>query len=239
MFITLSICAFFIGRNYQQMVDMNNQQQSGFSLNQKAVIPTPSVSIIPLPTTDPAITANWKTYTYSLFSIKVPADWHDTSTHNDFAQLVNYDVSTAPGRDFSPNLDKGKLKVEIYTTNTNQNIAAYLSSQGASSNQIPITVSGQPAIWVNSPTHTYVIYVKHPSQQSIINIAFFLDFDNYRDLAKQILSTFTFTNQKQTPITPTCMPRPACLDATPRCLIAEPPQGCCTNYIQKDNLIQH
>jgi hypothetical protein len=40
----------------------------------------------------------------------------------------------------------------------------------------------------------------------------------------QILSTFKFTDI--TPA-PTCMQRPTCLDATPRCMIAEPASGWC------------
>lgn len=47
----------------------------------------------------------------------------------------------------------------------------------------------------------------------------------------QILSTFKFTDKNQTTvpsvITPSCIPRPTCLDATPRCLIAEPANGWC------------
>lgn len=40
----------------------------------------------------------------------------------------------------------------------------------------------------------------------------------------QILSTFKFTDSNPTP---TCMERPACLDATPRCLMPEPATGWC------------
>jgi len=43
-----------------------------------------------------------------------------------------------------------------------------------------------------------------------------------REVFDQILSTFKFTDS----ITPTCVPRPACLDATPRCLIPETPDMC-------------
>ncbi len=39
----------------------------------------------------------------------------------------------------------------------------------------------------------------------------------------QILSTFKFTDQIPTP---TCIPRPACLDATPRCMIPETSDMC-------------
>lgn len=42
----------------------------------------------------------------------------------------------------------------------------------------------------------------------------------------QILSTFKFLGS----ITPTCTPRPACLDATPRCLIPETPDMCPPGY---------
>lgn len=41
----------------------------------------------------------------------------------------------------------------------------------------------------------------------------------------QILSTFKFTDQSAT-ISPTCIPRPPCLDATPRCLIPETSDMC-------------
>lgn len=47
----------------------------------------------------------------------------------------------------------------------------------------------------------------------------------------KILSTFKFTNTDpattSSDSTPTCMPRPSCLDATPRCMIAEPANGWC------------
>lgn len=47
-------------------------------------------------------------------------------------------------------------------------------------------------------------------------------------LNNQVLSTFTFTDQNLN-VTPTisCIPRPACLSAIPRCLIAEPANGWC------------
>lgn len=43
-------------------------------------------------------------------------------------------------------------------------------------------------------------------------------------LFNQILSTFTFTDQAA--ITPTCVPRPACLDSSPRCMIPETSDMC-------------
>ncbi len=42
----------------------------------------------------------------------------------------------------------------------------------------------------------------------------------------QILYTYSFINQNQT-ITPTCIPKPACLNSTPRCLIAKPVNSWC------------
>ncbi|MDO8655064.1 MAG: hypothetical protein Q7R48_01390 [bacterium] len=46
------------------------------------------------------------------------------------------------------------------------------------------------------------------------------------EVLNQIISTFKFTDQNVTP-TPTCTQRPACLDATPRCMIPEPASGWC------------
>ena len=44
------------------------------------------------------------------------------------------------------------------------------------------------------------------------------------DTIYQILSTFIFIDSANT--TPTCRPRPACLDATPRCMIPETSDMC-------------
>ncbi|MEK7559317.1 MAG: hypothetical protein AAB521_03355, partial [Patescibacteria group bacterium] len=49
------------------------------------------------------------------------------------------------------------------------------------------------------------------------------DFPEGGKLFDQILSTFKFTEASPFP---TCVPRPACLDTTPRCLIPETPDMC-------------
>ncbi len=45
-------------------------------------------------------------------------------------------------------------------------------------------------------------------------------------LFEQMLSTFKFVNQGSTSPTPTCRPRPACLDGNPRCLLPETSDMC-------------
>ncbi len=61
LFIILPICAFFLGENYQQMIDMNSSQHSLFVPNRQILTPTPSTS--PLGVTTITLKDNNKTVT--------------------------------------------------------------------------------------------------------------------------------------------------------------------------------
>lgn len=57
-------------------------------------------------------------------------------------------------------------------------------------------------------------------------ISTFSSDNKFKTELDQIFSSFTITNLNQN-ITPTCIPRPSCLDTIPRCLVAEPLNGWC------------
>lgn len=153
----------------------------------------------PSPTPDP--TANWKTYTFSFFLIKLPPGW--LVSEGNPVQLLNYDMKNAPGRGFDQQLDKGRLKVEIYKTDSGDNLRRYLDGIRAERYQkglgdsiwqeSQITVDGLPAVKVKTSNPGFGVYTQSSTSERIISIAFTLDFDNYQQLAHQILSTFRFT----------------------------------------------
>lgn len=174
---------------------------AGYQYSQKQTLPIAQPTSTPVavitPTPDP--TANWKIYSYPLFSLRLPSEWKNIK-ENGPTQFLNY--SGDSGREFDSQLDKGKLKIEIYTENTNLDLKNYVTKQKAVSreargadwswSEFTTAVDNQPAIKVKTPTPGFIIYTQHPSQTIILTIAFALDFDNYSNLADQILSTFKF-----------------------------------------------
>lgn len=158
----------------------------------------------PTPITDP--TANWKTYKYSLFSIKVPREWQaGESNTKDFTQLK---LQLEPNNTLS--------KTEIYTEKTSQDLESYvekrrqdakefsqaanaLSNYKADWKLIPTKIDNQPAIKVQDfeayPSNVSY-YVKDPTKKWSIIIAFY-DFGsntNSSEIFDKILSTFKFSD---------------------------------------------
>lgn len=152
-------------------------------------------------TVDPA--ANWKTYTYELFTIKFPSEWFTTSIKNPI-QFLNYTLDPKSGGSFNPSTDKGKLKVEIYQNSTSDSLESYLAQQKSGAIEIrgneinwqetKAVVAGKEAVRVKATTPGFTYNFKDVSSNTIFSIAFVLDFDNYRELSDQILSTFKFIN---------------------------------------------
>ena len=74
VFVSLPILGFFLGIRYQEMMDLTKRQEMESNLSITRV-PTPTP--IAIPTVDPSVTVNWKTYTNSEFgfSIEYPRNW--------------------------------------------------------------------------------------------------------------------------------------------------------------------
>ena len=198
--IAIGVGGYILGtRNNQSLQDRVNEQNP-------VIFPTQGTvdGNKPLPSTLPNKsdeTANWKTYNFSYLSIKLPEGWKAQNEGNPI-QLINYDIASAAGRDFNPDLDKGKLKIEVYKTEFGDNIRRYLDGVKAERYQKglgdarweekKITVDGLPGIWVKTSSSGFVVYTQASNSEKIISIAFALDFDNYQNIANQILSTFRF-----------------------------------------------
>jgi len=181
-----------------------------YQLKTQTVNPTPS----PQPTLTPLVspkpsaeaadpTADWETYTYQIFTIKLPSNWSTTGVKNP-VQFLNYVPNPKNGGSFNPSTDKGKLKVEIYQNNSPDSLESYLAQQKSSAieargkeidwQETKEIIAGKEAIRVKTTDPGYTYNFKNISSNTIFSIAFALDFDNYKELSDQILATFKFTN---------------------------------------------
>lgn len=190
--------------------------------------PTPTVNPLPTPTDE---TANWKTYenTKYGYTIKLPPNWSMKAATED---PLGETCSAVNGTENILELSKNSIKecgfigemlppqdidITIWVTSAFQDIYSILSNPGK------ITIGGIEAtrykfkdnaefpnvqdtrIYLNHNNKGYIIYLREDSGGNFLDLIY-----------NQILSTFKFTDSSPTP---TCIPRPACLDATPRCLL--------------------
>jgi hypothetical protein len=187
---------------------------------------TPSATPLPTPTPDP--TANWKTYTdpNGHFTFKYPTSYSlETETmpylHRNITWRFN-NISALACRGDCPIINT-KEQVTLGEKSATK-LTGYIGSVGGNIPQTYVTyelVSGTKYFIFSMQALPFVMtkdevpqYDPYATQQ--IKREDQLTFD-------QILSTFKFIDQ--TP-TPTCRPRPACLDTTPRCLIPETSDMC-------------
>jgi len=183
-----------------------------------------------------SIEVNWKMYidTKHGYSIKYPAD-RFTNCSKDIGFYL-YE-----GAEGSRKCALGEETPEFLIVNTLDGTGNFQTSNYPNCYSVQketLTVDGKPATKYSNTVFNdkgncnnftvggakneiHVILYKDNIPYNIV----FYD-DKNKDLKYQILSTFKFTDSTLTP-TPTCMNRPACLDATPRCLIAEPANGWC------------
>lgn len=186
-------------------------------------IPSPT----PIITLDP--TANWKTYTNTVHNLtfRYPPSWAVDPRSNDTDALnatliIKRDNATitmifklngigGAGRDFTGTpYSLSGLPLYLYTiTNSYDHTLAVGLTDSLTQSLGVFEYQGNP----------YSIMLTYPDAIA--------GSQNEKDLLteyRKILSTFTFTGG--TAPTPTCRPRPACLDATPRCMIPETSDMC-------------
>lgn len=210
-----------------------------------APCPTAKASPTPGPASNAAnATANWKTYQGSGFSFKYPVD-ASVRTENGYsfmtakkaAEIIVEPPRIAPftnwysfyviAEDNNFSLDSKSL-VEKYIISLGNSKEGNITAKKIESSKKPYVngdVSGIIADYGFDYNYRIVIQTKN---DKIYTFQITGDNGQYTPsnlkIFDQILSTFKFTDQ--TP-TPTCMKRPACLDATPRCMIPEPASGWC------------
>lgn len=202
--------------------------------------PTPPIVHSPTATPIPNPTANWKTYQdryyEDIFSIQYPPTWKTQS--DDLNKYISF---TSP--DYNASLGEGMIITITVSDTTTNDIEQWFSdyqsdAKGPESVHISKTIKRMqvgevPAIQYDvtlDAGSTVTSLIKNNKLFTISSLwpnANLLDnkqvMDAQAKIYNQILSTFKFI--EQTPF-PTCRPRPACLDATPRCMIAETEDMC-------------
>jgi hypothetical protein len=175
-----------------------------------------------LPNLISSISSPWKTYVDSQyqFSLKYPPDLGVTkSLPRDRNDLIYDHIYLNPQANLYSL--RPQISISIYSTYRPGAIIGNprtlwepieIGSIKGEVASIPSTL--EPEIWVVIPRPDYNLVVSADSKD--------------KKLLYQILSTFRFLNDPlDSPvITPTCRPRPACLDARPRCLMPETSDMC-------------
>ncbi|GEM_PF-3333106 len=185
--------------------------------------PTPAPTLTqPSPTIVSDPTTNWQTYSDNQLGIsfKYPETWK-----------VSGDLVLAVGPDLP------RVYIEPFTGNTETKIEKkFLSANSAKITKKTLAITPYKATeyFIQydksaqgfGPTERVVIIIESENQKAMLDSYGTADSTFY-----QIYYTFKFLPASpsqggdQSP-SPTCRPRPACLDATPRCLIPETPDMC-------------
>ncbi len=169
-------------------------------------------------------TANWKTFSNNGVSFKYPADF-DTRDHtssirkylNDKNNLLSVSfipLNTGPGFEFY--IEEGDFDALVNSTIKAEGGNPDKTSKIVYNSNIQAIKASTPGPLPDMYNHIFI-----PNGKKIIS---FIIIKEEQKLLDQILSTFKFT--EQTNPTPTCRPRPACLDAIPRCMIPETSDMC-------------
>ncbi len=196
----------------------------------------------PTPTATPDPTANWKTYTDTKynFTFKYPNNIREVEggvsgpTNGSPKHLASFSDPTTVMEGTDAAFDG--FSVYIASIN-NKTFEEYIRKEksdrenrdvvnwDATGSSIRSMYQYSEKSWValNGPAfpNITVYYLALPDGKNIISFARSNKTKEFLVVFNQVLSTFTFLDT-----TPTCRPRPACLDATPRCLIPETEDMC-------------
>ncbi|GIW61985.1 MAG: hypothetical protein KatS3mg089_0837 [Patescibacteria group bacterium] len=203
----------------------------------KNIRKVPPSTSTPTPTTDP--TANWKTYQNSEyeFSFNYPSNLVVQEEKKEEYNIIN--LSSAYKPPFSDHVSIRLLVYPDVETGLKVWIDKYVIQELPSGKRGSI-VSGEISSYKNGIINGYsfiggkksmdkYIVFKEKNDIYVVVLTGADTGSSYKDnkkaesLLDQILSTFKFFDSSPTP---TCIPRPACLDATPPCLIPETKEMC-------------
>lgn len=183
-------------------------------------------------------TANWKTYTNKTngYYLKIPKNWRvDTENAKDSEyKLINiYSNDFQEDSDVQgPHMIKGVFLI-IHSGIDVKSYDELIKETRQDNSVVPksydekeILVDGEKTtIWISNNFYDpkFVDYQMNTFHNGQGYVIYMFSSQRQDELFKKILSTFKFTDQAPTP---TCKPRPACLDATPRCMIPETSDMC-------------
>lgn len=186
-------------------------------------------------------TANWKTFEDKQFgfTFKYPEDFiidkklQDTKTET-MSLLINFKTKDDKPDKVSPvellyvynpsNLSLEKLQEKLANNPMGEGPSLIDKNDTQLTNANNITAQYSDIHYCVSNCKSYTWSYKNQVFQMIFHPNYGNKNQIYKDYFDKIFSTFKFTDQNSP--TPTCKPRPACLDATPRCMIAETSDMC-------------
>lgn len=225
---------FFIYQSLENKVSQLTSHQ---------VSPTQTVALTPTPTISYATIdrTNWKVYQNKKYdySLKYPPFMevteggfsevdgvllHDPDTTGFSIEKNYWDTADKENDIFALiiTVKKNNDSKSLVQIKNDELIDPYLQQNGFHQEVEPYTIDGEQAFGApeQSASGLYKIATTHKGK-----IYFFIFYSELTKTGRAILSTFKFDVQPTT-IYSTCRPRPACLDATPRCLIAETADTC-------------
>jgi len=159
-------------------------------LKQIKIKSNPKVSSTPTATADP--TANWKTYTTDLFSLKYPSDWN--------APVKSIDSSG----DTSHTFESGNFVITeglggIFNLEQKQSYSQLISyEEKVTTGTKDITVSGIKTVEyfdTDGPSTSAPTIVLTDTEKNVYLISMAIPAESNSNLFDQIVSTFQFTNQ--------------------------------------------
>ena len=197
LFITLPFIGFFMGMNYQSMLDLSGRQQADTSLT--VIKPSPT------PTTNISDTSNWKTYTSSeqKFSFKYPESYTLVSSKTDGILLSKIENQIVKGGGFGGGdvLSKGSaISLQIWPSKdlTEASLQAEFGRDIVLRNTM---LDGKNAIEIIFPNNQPLRHVFIPYNGIVLDISINVGFETDQEIASkylsefdQILSTFQFTD---------------------------------------------
>jgi|SRR3989344_1492356 len=182
-------------------------------------------------------TTNWKTYKGSDFEIKYLPDISVKTDEEGYIWFNKRGPTQRPQTEFYDALNL-KIKTERLNGRSLESIAQAELSRSTSSGLGEIVKTLSKTSFNGKIAYTFTAKGLGIFKYTLVDygtkyltvIDFTTDPTNqgFEQTVEQILSTFKFLDNQESGASPspTCTPRPACLDATPRCLIPETSDMC-------------
>lgn len=210
-----------------------------YKASRAKITPTPSLTLRASPTPTSTIdTSTWKTYTNSKygFSLMYPSLLKVTSFPSNKLATFSFQYVKFDG----VNTLCYNYHVDPETLNSSEDVKQWISQKPNKStapilpytNSLDKNITGYSQEGGGTVPTFNTVYIKYGKSIFSFEISGCGEGESYRqypkseEIIEKMISTFKFDSNIPTP---TCMPRPACLDATPRCMIAEPANGWCAS----------
>ncbi len=215
VFVLFPILGFFLGMKYQELMNLSKRQEMEENLTiTRAPTPTPFA----IPTVDPSITANWKTYANSQFefTLRYPAEWKIAEAKEKDYNIIQIYPTDKKINDIDSEGPSPFTSIRIVVKNNPKNLSYmdYALEEEKSifvSGNFVSTLKHGPAVIVDGIVTGVItgqlpswgrkgVYIPHKGKIYIVNASSSDRRDEINkmidDMFDQILSTFKFTDQE-------------------------------------------